>query len=100
MYEEGLVRFAAKKYTKNSTKEEEFLTNTYVSIVVKQHNQDNTRSLNKKYAALKLLTWTFRKLKVLLYQCLRTYKMTSLNSGLVHEKQILATGSIKKLDEL
>ena len=44
----GLVRFAAKKYNRDSTKEEEYLTNT---------------STGKKYTALSLLTWTFEKLR-------------------------------------
>ena len=47
-YDEGLVRFAAKKYNRNSTKEEEYLTNT---------------STGKKYVALKLLTWAFKALR-------------------------------------
>ena len=47
-YDEGLVRFAAKKYNRDSTKEEEYLTNT---------------STGKKYTALALLTWTFEKLR-------------------------------------
>jgi len=47
-YDEGLVRFAAGKYNRNTTKEEEYLTNT---------------SVNKKFSALKLLTWTFRQLR-------------------------------------
>lgn len=48
LYDEGLVRFAAKKYSKNSTKEEEYLTNT---------------STGKKHAKLKNLTWAFRALR-------------------------------------
>ena len=47
-YDEGLVRFAAKKYKRNSTKEEEYLTNT---------------STGKKYVALKNLTWAFKQLR-------------------------------------